>query len=237
VTGAMLAELLRWTRRTRRTAVELPWRAWARVLAARRSRLAAAPPAPAMLLALAPPSLQRRFDLAVVRLEPRIQLSIRTFSTSSRSTVVRPLVGTRPRSDAAAFSVVGELYETAVRRLITERRRIELPVRHPAEAAVSHGAAVAGRLAQAVSSPAPASLSDRLWQARSPELALPVPPPVAPNRGGDAVAADVSQASPGVAPVAAQPAVPSVDLERLTDQVVRQIDRRIVAHRERVGRI
>ncbi len=29
----------------------------------------------------------------------------------------------------------------------------------------------------------------------------------------------------------------AVDLERLTDQVVRQIDRRIVAHRERLGRI
>jgi hypothetical protein len=32
-------------------------------------------------------------------------------------------------------------------------------------------------------------------------------------------------------------APPPVDVERLADQVVRQIDRRIVAHRERVGRI
>jgi hypothetical protein len=33
------------------------------------------------------------------------------------------------------------------------------------------------------------------------------------------------------------PAAPAADVERLTDEVVRRIDRRIAAHRERLGRI
>jgi hypothetical protein len=35
---------------------------------------------------------------------------------------------------------------------------------------------------------------------------------------------------------AAAPSVPPVDLDRLTDQVVRALDRRLVAQRERQGR-
>jgi hypothetical protein len=34
----------------------------------------------------------------------------------------------------------------------------------------------------------------------------------------------------------AQPSVPQIDVERLTDQVVRRIDERIVAYRERMGK-
>jgi hypothetical protein len=39
---------------------------------------------------------------------------------------------------------------------------------------------------------------------------------------------------PGMAQVGSPPAI---DIEKLTDQVVRHIDRRIVAHRERMGRV
>jgi hypothetical protein len=46
------------------------------------------------------------------------------------------------------------------------------------------------------------------------------------------VRAEAESALPG-----APGAAPALDLERLADSVVRHIDRRIVAHRERVGRI
>jgi hypothetical protein len=42
---------------------------------------------------------------------------------------------------------------------------------------------------------------------------------------------------PAVRPGAAPAGVAALDVERLTDQVVRKIDERILAHRERVGKV
>jgi hypothetical protein len=42
---------------------------------------------------------------------------------------------------------------------------------------------------------------------------------------------------PAGSPVPTAPPPPAVDVEQLADQVVRRIDRQLVAHRERLGRI
>ena len=68
---------------------------------------------------------------------------------------------------------------------------------------------------------------------------------VLPPGPAAAIAAAVAAAPPGLVHVhepegrdaAPPPAVPAPDVERLPDEVVRQIDRRIAAHRERLGRI
>ena len=83
----------------------------------------------------------------------------------------------------------------------------------------------------------PAALARRVQPSLPPTRLHPQRPPMilaAPPRP----AADQPSPAPATErtrPVPARPA--EVDLQSLTDQVVRQIDRRIVAHRERMGRI
>jgi hypothetical protein len=42
--------------------------------------------------------------------------------------------------------------------------------------------------------------------------------------------------APSARPARAQPRLPPIDIEALADQVMQQLDRRIIAQRERVGR-
>ena len=143
---------------------------------------------------------------------------------AGRTAVVRP----------PAVGVVRELCRETLRRIVEERTRVELPVGIAASPTVDPLRAVAesGRPPEAF----PAE-HGRAWLEGRPELALRSPMvPAAPPEVHSA-AAETSDAGAAVASRALQPTVPRVDLERLTDEVVRQIDRRLVAHAERVGRI
>jgi hypothetical protein len=73
--------------------------------------------------------------------------------------------------------------------------------------------------------------------ARPPAMVLAAPGPR--DRAPDAaLAALAAREHPQAARAAAVPAVEApLDIGALADQVVRQLDRRIVAHRERMGRI
>ena len=218
----------------------MPWRAWARSLLARRFRVTGSPPAPAMLLArVSAPAPRTRCELAVIRLEPRIELSLRTFPTFlTNATVLKPVAGTRQWSERAAHPVVNQLCRESVRRIVEERRRIELQVQRLTEAtAQSYRAPVRAGSEEPESSRAGLGLRDREWLERSPVQTLPSLPRAEGSTGDGIPATDVADASDRVALGTPQPTAPAVDLESLTDQVVRQIDRRIVAHRERVGRI
>jgi len=247
VTGAMLAELLRWARRTRPGRIELPWRAWARSLVARRTRVVSAPPSPTMLLALVSAVAQAprtRPGLTMPWLEPRIALSIRTFptsSTSAHSTVLQPVEHIHESAGRGAPPVVGELCRRAVRRIVEERRRVELlPVHRLTEVTADpYGAAAHPGSVAPGPSWGQARMRDRKWLAPSPELTLPTLPRAAERYVvPESAAAEVTEAAGHAArQTPQQPMIAPPDLERLTDQVVRQIDRRIVAHRERVGRI
>ena len=70
-------------------------------------------------------------------------------------------------------------------------------------------------------------------------LAAPAAAPGARDRAPDAaLAALAAREHPQAARAAAAPAVEApLDIGALADQVVRQLDRRMVAHRERMGRI
>jgi hypothetical protein len=131
---------------------------------------------------------------------------------SPRTGLSSSAAGPRGWDDGVASTAVGELCRSTVRRVVVERQRVELPSR-------------------------PRPLMP------SPERTLPASPPAtAPpswERERRPTFERVGSPAPpgGSTPDASDASVAAVDLERLTDQVVRQIDRRIVAHRERVGRI
>jgi hypothetical protein len=234
----MRAELLRWARGTPWCRLELPWRSWARSLAARRARLNAAPPAPVMLLALASVSpLRARRELTLLRLEPRLELSLRTLSTfTTHVSVLQPQAGDGEPAEPPTLPVLGQLWQSTVCRIVDERRRVELPVRQLTEPAEPHRGVDRAGSAGPESPGGRRGLRDRRWLERAPVQILPAPPRPAGSHEDGTAAGEAGPALERAARGTPQPAVPAVDLDRLTEQVVRQIDRRIVAHRERVGR-
>jgi hypothetical protein len=129
-------------------------------------------------------------------------------------------------------------------RVVEERRRVE----HWTRPAAADGAR------PAVGATDGARPAARAAGGRPPGLP-PAPAPLAPPRP-PVLATERrpagTTASPGATPASAAPsgpgpgwggaapreaAQPRIDIAQLTDQVVRQIDREIVAHRERLGRI
>jgi hypothetical protein len=82
-----------------------------------------------------------------------------------------------------------------------------------------------------------------------PVLRHPVTPPAAdlpdargslagrPRSDGLSALTRTVRDEPNLSRPVSPPPAPSIDIERLTEQVVRQIDRRIVAHRERLGNL
>ena len=144
----------------------------------------------------------------------------------------RPPMLVAPARAAAEYPRVGAALAASrltIARIVERRRRVEEPRGLPLPERV-RGTAPAARVAAV---PPPATPADRAdgWVPGRP------PPVVAARRVRGATEAPPS---PATAPAAAAPGRPpaaALDLEALTEQVVRQIDRRIVAHRERMGRI
>jgi hypothetical protein len=139
------------------------------------------------------------------------------------------------------------LVDTCLRtleRVVEQRRRVEQWTRRAVgEGAQPPAAGAAGP---------PAGGPDAAAAALAP-LAPPPAPVVVAGRGraGNPASADGTP-GPGPAPAAAAPSGPGpdwggpparaaaparIDIGQLTDQVVRQIDKEIIAHRERMGRI
>jgi hypothetical protein len=79
-------------------------------------------------------------------------------------------------------------------------------------------------------------------EVRRPGLAAALPRPAArplAEARHDAASAWTGVPDPFAAPAGMPPAaaaLPQLDVRRLTDQVARELDRRIAAHRERMGR-
>jgi hypothetical protein len=135
------------------------------------------------------------------------------------------------RPPAAAVGIAGQ--ETA-QRVVEQLRRVEEPVygSRARSAAAMH--AVAGGARAAGTSGV------------DPQTGWALPVPGAPARllvrqgaaaGAGAPGANGADAGAERRPAADARAPEPLDIERLADRVVRQIDRRIVAQRERVGRI
>ena len=238
------------------------WTSWANVLRSAHRRVAVGRAAQRdFLLQRMPGSGIRSFRL--FRLEPHIQLALRTYGmgeTSARpevtalrhlailgatashsdgpssSSTTLGLPSMRPYHGATPPRVVGELCRETFSRLIDERRRVELSYGGAAamQAATADGVNSPGHVR--ASTPSRAALRVPPYVSR-PELVLrrssserALAPKQREAQMGDGHTTSRYTASP---PQAAAP----VDIGQLTDEVVRQIDRRIVAHRERVGQI
>jgi hypothetical protein len=173
----------------------------------------------------------------VFRLEPRIELALSSLSDSTtHATVFQRGAGGRERPEPAAASVLARLWQGVVHRVVEERKRVELPMRRLAESPPrSYRAAVGADLREQSSPALRPGLRERGWLDESPVQTLVAPP--SQGRPPSGTAAENGESAVPVARGTPQPGVPAVDLERLTDQVVRRIDHRIVAHRERSGRI
>jgi hypothetical protein len=119
-----------------------------------------------------------------------------------------------------------------VRRIVEQLRRVETTFLAATPAAVAGLGGDAAR-ATALASPLRGSAAASLQ--RRPELTLARAP-----GGSDAVSGrstdDAASSGRRTAPAPSERPTAPFDLERLTDQVVQKIDRRIVAERERVGK-
>jgi len=125
-----------------------------------------------------------------------------------------------------------------VRRVFLQHLRVETATRYQA-------AEQAGRTLLAPGAAAPRPEGARLDAPGRPAPPLGAEPQLAPIRQVVRPQARVAPAEPGGAAASGapaprtppQPGPPPLDVERLTDQVIQVIDRRIIAGRERLGRI
>jgi hypothetical protein len=261
----LLLELLRRGRAVRTTPIELPWSRWASSVAARHKRVARAGGASGILLTLpqwhAPRSPGARSE---VKLDARIGLALRSFVTFGSPTPARLLAASpgiapasaavrvptpAPRSQlallrlagppdrASAAGVVRELCRETIRRIVEERSRVELPLRLGAATPADPTRAGIDAESAALATPLRPTHQDA-WVDRPPEPALRPPQVLPPSHDVRRAVAEALEGRGAAEPPAPQPpAAAPVELDQLTDEVVRQIDRRIVAHRERMGRI
>jgi hypothetical protein len=236
------------------------WTDWAGLLRSRHRRVSGGSAAQRDFALQRRPAAGGRLHRSI-RLEPHIRLALRSYATrdvSRRlpSTVLRrefvlasPGMSERGPSTTAGgtparhapsrpspTSVVHQLCRETFRRLIDDRRR-QVEFSYGGTAAMN--AAAPDRIAarhRAAAAPdrTPSRLSS---YGPRPELVLRRPPSgEGPAARQNASRIDGDHAAPehtsSVPPIAAP-----VDISQLTDEVVRQIDRRIVAHRERLGQI
>ncbi len=245
--NTLLRELLRWHRPARSSAASLRWREWARGLLVRHGRQPGGRPATMLLKATAAgwPERAGQRSAFTIQLAPRFRLSFAASRVWRSADVGVTQVLNVPATPAlaaagpgmfelrrAASSVVAELASPVlpdpapkgerrvVTRIVERSRRVELPPRWTGMAGSS-----------AASSPGrpPGSLAPDGRLVPTLELAVPrrAPEADAPRGlldGRQDVPFDARLPEP-------------IDVERLTDEVVRHIDRRIVAQRERFGRI
>ena len=154
------------------------------------------------------------------------------------------------RAHERAAGLTRERSRLIVQRLVEARARREEPRGLPAPGRTAVAVAVPAAVpalpaAVPATAPAPAtaasSRSGIPARARPPAmvLAAPAAAPGARDRAPDAALAALgAREHPQAARAAAAPAVQApLDIGALADQVVRQLDRRMVAHRERMGRI
>jgi hypothetical protein len=253
VTLPLVGEL-RGRRDVARAVLHVPWPAWSDAFVARRAVAVAGGAAPAMVLAVpAAPSFRTLVQRTAVTLAPRVRLALTSVVTGGDRAAALSLPDARAHADhtpseaaaalhgpAPPFDVlptagpvsrastawtigpIAWLARETIRRVVDERARVELPL--------VRGDAAGNRAERRVPAAGVAAFRRSVTELEhAPERSLhvsPAPAPPEPSVPGVAMRA-------AEAPAAAQ----QVDLEHLTDEVVRQIDRRIVAHRERVGRI
>jgi hypothetical protein len=174
---------------------------------------------------------------AVARIEQRVEAAIGPLQrvVASAAAAADTIGGPLAYPPRAVLAV--DNCQRTLRRVVEERRRIEEWTR-PSEPGRAHspappaseirgGAPVPAPLltpARAVVARTGRQASDAPLAAGTPQARAPQPAPGQPGPGQRDAAA------------AASPA-PRIDVRQLTEQVVRQIDEEIVAHRERMGRI
>jgi hypothetical protein len=222
--------------------------AWVRALTDGRRRVLGYAPRPAMVLALrptaAPASAFNAFSSVTQRRELHrhehrhltLVSPAQVVAAASRAAPAPPVVTRlvqRSHTSERATTVPGPAAVRAVVDRVTEKhRRVEGPTRPLRALPVAEGAAepvgdgrlrgvpvLASSIAPAPPSPAP-----------SPGAAMVLRRPAAASEGEEPAGRELASPSRQGAPA-------TIDLEFLTDRVVAQIDRRIVAHRERLGQI
>jgi hypothetical protein len=151
--------------------------------------------------------------------------------------VVRTVLSPSASTHERAAGLTLERSRLIVQRLVDARARREEPRGLPVRPATGPSAASAPPALPPPTSSRSAP-AGRLPGARPPAMVLPTQPAARDARDGPPDAAPAAREHPQAARPAAAPVVASpVDIASLTDEVVRQLDRRIVAHRERMGRI
>jgi hypothetical protein len=223
--------------------------AWVRALTTGRRRVVAHAPRPSMVLALRPAAaptpasvfnafstvrqhreLHRHEHRHLTLVRPAQVVTAATSAAPPAAVVTRtlhshPLERATPVPGPATVRAV-------VDRVVEKHQRVEGPAR-PLRALP-----VSGREAEPLGEP-----RSRLRGVPVPAAAVaPTPAPTSP--GAAMVLRRPAAVSGGEAPAGRELASPSrpgataaIDVEFLTDRVVAQIDRRIVAHRERLGQI
>jgi hypothetical protein len=208
----------------------------------RRRAARTGPPAPAAPLSVAAQRGAPRVcawhlhrHCSLLRVEPRLSLTVAVSVTAP------PAAAASPAMIAPAAERVREVLAFFRRHDHTrERRSIELHVVRASERLTERCVARAVRIdgerpAAVVVAAAPARVvtapAVELRLARQAAVAVQPDEPVREPRR---LAAALT--SPGLAPTAPAPALVAPDVERLADSVLEVIDRRVVAHRERLGR-
>lgn len=131
-------------------------------------------------------------------------------------------------------------FSSTIERIHTRSQRIDSLQFHTRTlqtviaAATARWQVSAGQIAAPMQAPARVERIRRKPEARSSDAPRTAPPP--PDRFDDPQIR-MSTRSYDAAPVAASVRAPELNIDRLADRVVNAIDRRLLAHRERHGRI
>jgi len=240
------------------------WRAFAAGLLGRGCREAWKPGGPGMSLFVPPrasPTVHVHRQTAHWSISPVIALSIapllRATLTQHWFAALAPAPSVRPALSHAAAVVVRERIlaagPEAPSSSPSHRERAFSPERTPlvrawvrAEAAPLQAALRAGKIVlQNAQALAQRATSERRRVEARPAAELPAlsralprpsPEPTSTRADRESLVTTRDPASPSA--TRGRPAgPPPIDVDRLTDQVIRQIDSRLLAHRERLGRV
>lgn len=247
------------TRRTPGVLVHHRWRRWAERSAAALVRRSARLPLDVVYARPLAPWTVERVHIAteLVRVQPSMQLHVAlAFANATQTFAAQPGPAASSPSDGAALQsvrrsrvIVQESLATAVtQRLLVAHRRLDTFESH-------HRTAARLEQTHAVSERRVTDVIEQMRH-RSERVSYELPPrvvhrrveaaparreehqaslPVSRTRGRDGRDADIARRDPHAA---ALPGAPfGFDLHRVTDEVVRQIDRRLIATRERMGRV
>jgi len=208
--------------------------AFAAGLRAGRAGMASAPPVPRIVRALARPLLQR---IGVV-----LSFALRVIARAAAPCTSRTATVTAPAQPAAGalrerFTLALRILERSERVRERTARSITVAVTSPAPPAPasaprSSPAAVFGQVERHVFYPRMSPALARSVATRTeprPAVAQPASHPPAPVRESTAMPALASR-------IAAAATLPSAELARVTEHVIRELDHRVLSYRERTGR-